>query len=115
MAGSDFRQWGNSGGGRFFGEIKGVRLSKVAGSEVWSGAGSLGGLLVEIDVMPHELGRKVTITCKMFALECVDTLVKVGPLWSGEYVYVKTGSDGTKWLNLKTSKSLSGVDPQEEW
>lgn len=108
-----FQQY--SSGGRFFGELKGVRITKRAGTETWSGSGLLGGLLVTCEVMAHEEGRVCVVTNEMFGLACKDVLKKVGPLWAGEHVYIKTARDNSKYVNLKTAKSLGGEEAGDEW
>lgn len=119
MAWNEGKRWVENGtpdrGGRFFGELKGLPLKKSPTSESWIGNGLLGGAVVEVEVLPHDNGKKVTIDVPMYGLRCVDIIQKVGAQWVGDHVFVKTAADRTKWLNLKTNRTLVGESSEEEW
>lgn len=112
-----FVRYGTSdSGGRFFGEAKGLALRKEINGHTWIGSGLLGGLMCNVEVFPPSGEEvKVKIECPMFAIESTDILKKIGTMWTGQYTFIKTGTGGTKWLNLKTNKSLVGDSEGEDW
>jgi len=88
-----------------------IKLEPIDGG-AYRGAGLLGGLPVEVSVDPSTTGYKVEITCPMYmqkpdasgeakpVLTCVDSVVRAGTIWQGEFVYFKKDRSGSWWLNL---------------